>query len=55
LRTVAVGLTQFQTVHGTKYHLMMAASTLVVIPMLVVFFFLQRHFIRGVALSGIKG
>lgn len=54
-RTVAVGLTQFQTVHGTKYHLMMAASTLVVIPMLIVFFLLQRHFIRGVALSGIKG
>ncbi|MDI9639504.1 carbohydrate ABC transporter permease [Geitlerinema splendidum] len=54
-RTVAVGLTQFQTVHGTKYHLMMAASTLVVIPMLIVFFLLQRHFIRGVALSGLKG
>lgn len=54
-RTVAVGLTQFQTVHGTKYHLMMAASTLVVVPMLVVFFFLQRYFIRGIALSGIKG
>jgi multiple sugar transport system permease protein len=55
LRTLAVGLTQFQTVHGTKYHLMMAASTLVVIPMLIVFFLLQRYFIRGVALSGIKG
>lgn len=54
-RTVAVGLTQFQTVHGTKYHLMMAASTLVVVPMLIVFFLLQRQFIRGVALSGIKG
>jgi multiple sugar transport system permease protein len=54
-RTLAVGLTQFQTVHGTKYHLMMAASTLVVIPMLIVFFLLQRHFIRGFALSGLKG
>jgi len=54
-RVLAVGLTQFQTVHGTKYHLMMAASTLVVIPMLVVFFLLQRHFIRGIALSGLKG
>jgi multiple sugar transport system permease protein len=54
-RTVAVGLTQFQTVHGTKYHLMMAASTLVAVPMIIVFFFLQRYFIRGIALSGIKG
>lgn len=54
-RVLAVGLTQFQTVHGTKYHLMMAASTLVVIPMLIVFFLLQRYFIRGIALSGLKG
>jgi multiple sugar transport system permease protein len=54
-RTLAVGLTQFQTVHGTEYHKLLAASTLVAIPMLIVFFLLQRHFIRGVALSGIKG
>jgi multiple sugar transport system permease protein len=55
MRTLAVGLTQFQNQYGTKYHLMMAASTLVIVPMLIVFFMLQRHFIRGVALSGIKG
>lgn len=55
MRTLAVGLTQFQTQYGTKYHLMMAASTLVAVPMIIVFFLLQRHFIRGVALSGIKG
>lgn len=54
-RTLAVGLTQFQTVHGTQYHLMLAAATLVAIPMLIVFFLLQRHFIRGIALSGLKG
>ena len=54
-RTLAVGLTQFQTVHGTQYHLMMAASTLVVIPMILVFFLLQRYFIQGIALSGLKG
>lgn len=54
-RTLAVGLTQFQTVHGTEYHKLLAASTLVAIPMLIVFFLLQRHFIRGVALSGLKG
>jgi multiple sugar transport system permease protein len=54
-RTLAVGLTQFQTVHGTEYHKLLAASTLVAIPMLIVFFLLQRHFIRGIALSGLKG
>lgn len=55
MRTLAVGLTQFQTVHGTQYHLMMAASTLVAIPMILVFFLLQRYFIQGIALSGLKG
>jgi len=54
-RTVAVGLTQFQTIHGTQYHLMMAAATLVAVPMLTVFFMLQKYFIRGIALQGLKG
>lgn len=54
-RTLAVGLTQFQTVHGTQYHLMMAAATLVAIPMLLVFFMLQKYFIKGIALQGLKG
>ena len=54
-RTVAVGLTRFQTVHGSQYHLMMAAATLIAIPMLIVFFLLQRHFIRGIVLSDFKG
>jgi ABC-type glycerol-3-phosphate transport system permease component len=34
---------------------MMAAATLIAIPMLIVFFLLQRHFIRGIALSDFKG
>lgn len=55
LRTVAVGLTVFQSVHGTEYHKMIAAATLVAIPMLIVFFFLQRYFIKGIALTGLKG
>jgi multiple sugar transport system permease protein len=54
-RTLAVGLTQFQTIHGTEYQKLLAASTLVAIPMIIVFFLLQRHFIRGIALSGLKG
>lgn len=55
LRTVAVGLTIFQSVHGTEYHKMIAAATLVALPMLIVFFLLQRYFIRGIALTGLKG
>jgi len=33
----------------------MAMSTLIAVPILVIFFFAQRHFIEGVTLSGIKG
>jgi len=33
----------------------MAASTLVVTPIIVLFFFTQRTFIQGIAMSGLKG
>ncbi|MFW6116698.1 MAG: carbohydrate ABC transporter permease [bacterium] len=55
LRTVALGLAEFQTVRGTAYHHLMAAATVATIPLLILFATLQRHFIRGVVLSGLKG
>ena len=55
MRTVSLGLTEFQTLHGTSYNLLMAGSTIATIPILVMFIFLQRYFIRGVVLSGLKG
>lgn len=55
MRTVSLGLTEFQTLHGTAYNLLMAGSTIATIPILVMFIFLQRYFIRGVVLSGLKG
>lgn len=55
MRTVSLGLTEFQTLHGTAYNLLMAGSTIATIPILILFIFLQRYFIRGVVLSGLKG
>lgn len=55
LRPLALGLTEYQTVHGTQYQYLMAAATLATIPILILFVFMQRQFIRGVLLSGLKG
>jgi len=39
----------------TPWNQLMAASTLTVLPVLVLFFLAQRTFIRGIATTGIKG
>jgi multiple sugar transport system permease protein len=54
-KTLAVGLTAFKSLHGTEYHLLMAASVAVLLPILVIFFFAQRYFVEGIATSGVKG
>lgn len=53
--TVAIGLATFRSVMRTRYDLLMAASTAMVLPVIVLFFFAQRYFIQGVVLSGLKG
>ena len=53
--TLAYGLQLFQGAHLTEFGLLMAASTLVMLPVLIVFFFTQRYFIQGITLTGIKG
>lgn len=40
---------------GTPWNLLMAASTLVVSPIIILFFFTQRTFIQGITMSGLKG
>ena len=54
LMTLPVGLA---TLHGrylTEWNLVMAGTVITVLPMLIVFLFAQKYFVRGVALSGIK-
>lgn len=53
--TLAVGLRFFQGAYGTDMHLLMAASTLTLLPVLVVFFFGQKYFVRSIVMSGVKG
>ncbi|MES2201448.1 MAG: carbohydrate ABC transporter permease [candidate division FCPU426 bacterium] len=53
--TLAIGLTQFSSLYGNKTHLLMAASTVVLMPILVLFFIGQKYFIQGIATTGLKG
>lgn len=53
--TLALGLRAFQTQYGGQYNLMMAASILIMLPTLVMFFFAQKTFIEGIKFTGIKG
>ncbi|MCA1997239.1 MAG: carbohydrate ABC transporter permease [Armatimonadetes bacterium] len=54
--TLSMGLQFFQSQHtGTPWNLLMAASLIVVLPVIFVFLFAQRVFIQGIATTGIKG
>ena len=53
--TLALGLATFQGVYTAQWNYLMAASTAVVLPIVVLFFLAQRHFIEGITLTGIKG
>ena len=53
--TLALGLAQFKGLYNSEWGLLMAASTVVLIPTLVLFFIAQRYFIAGIAVTGLKG
>ena len=53
-RTLPLLLTWYTSQHGQRYDLTMAASILVLLPILVVYMFFQRWIVRGVALTGMK-
>jgi multiple sugar transport system permease protein len=53
-RTVMVGLSLFRTEANDKFDLLMAASTFSILPIVILFFFLQRFFIAGIARTGLK-
>lgn len=50
--TLAIGLSLFYGQSVTAYNQLMAVSVLTILPIVVVFFFAQKYFIRGVALTG---
>ncbi|MBI4546575.1 MAG: carbohydrate ABC transporter permease [Ignavibacteriae bacterium] len=55
MRTVEVGIANFSTIYQTDWSHQMAAAVVVMLPIVLVFFFAQRYFVRGITLTGIKG
>jgi multiple sugar transport system permease protein len=52
--TLAIGMYGFLSRSGTAFGPLMAAATMIVLPIIVLFFFTQRTFIQGITLTGIK-
>ena len=53
--TIQLGLATFQGAHQSNTNLLMAANVMSMLPVLLLFFFAQRYFIRGIATTGLKG
>lgn len=53
--TLQIGIRYFQQMYGTEFTLIMAATTMSLIPIVVLYLFCQRYFIAGIATTGIKG
>jgi len=54
LRTVPLGISLFMSSFGTAWDQLMAIAAIGTLPMILLFFFLQRSFIQGIAVSGLK-
>lgn len=55
MRTLAIGLRMFRSEYLVQWNLLMAASALMLLPILVLFFIAQRYFVQGIVMSGVKG
>jgi multiple sugar transport system permease protein len=55
LYTLSLGIYQYRSQYGAEWELLMAASVLITMPIILLFFFLQKTFVQGIALTGIKG
>src|SRR5216684_3794437 len=57
--TISLGMRYFQTIPmeagEPKDHLLMAGTIIMIVPCVMLFFFAQRYFVRGIVLSGLKG
>ncbi len=52
---LSIAIQTFQAAHKTDWPLSMAASTVITLPLVIIYFFAQRKFIQGITLTGIKG
>lgn len=53
--TLQIGIRYFQQLYGADFHLILAATTLSLIPIVLAYLTLQRYFIEGIATTGLKG
>jgi len=53
--TMAIGLQGFKGLYATQWHWLMAASTVMVLPLVILFFAAQRYYLEGIQMSGIAG
>jgi ABC-type glycerol-3-phosphate transport system permease component len=55
MRTLPVGINDFIGQYGIRYGELMASSVLISVPVIAVFFLLQRHFVAGLTAGAVKG
>lgn len=53
-QTLEVGLSTFQGLQQEQWHLIMAGSTMVMLPLIVIFLLGQRYFVKGISMTGLK-
>ena len=53
--TLQIGIANFISEYRAEWSLVMAASLISIVPTVALFFFFQRYFVRGIAMSGMKG
>jgi multiple sugar transport system permease protein len=54
LRTLPIAIAKLSSQYNDAYNLKMAAATVAIIPVILVYIFFQRYFVEGITLSGIK-
>jgi ABC-type glycerol-3-phosphate transport system permease component len=54
MQTLEVGLSTYNALHEVRLHLLMAASLLIMLPLVFIFFVGQRYFIKGIVMTGLK-
>lgn len=55
LQTVTMALTQFQSQYSAQWNLLLTGGVLSIVPLLIIYLFLQKYIIEGIASTGTKG
>lgn len=54
-KTIQLGLRSFITLYNQEYALLMAAAVIAMLPIMALYVFLQRYFVEGITMTGLKG